>query len=229
MVYEQKLLETVAAREGKASQLKVNVRLRTNETVVGANITSRAEDNSIAPHRITLICQQTRTRDLIDDTYDAVICGTGYERTAWIRLLRTSNMAKEFGLEHATDDTPVRLVPEHYPVPRHVDDEPAHFPGPEHSEHHSERDHSNGVESVSSPSTPLSSPSLFTSPALPAPIQVRISRAYRLLPAQSGENSQSRVYLQGCAEATHGLSDTLLSVIGIRAGEVVDDLDTRGN
>ncbi|KAF8077886.1 hypothetical protein FPV67DRAFT_1463320 [Lyophyllum atratum] len=33
-----------------------------------------------------------------------------------------------------------------------------------------------------------------------------------------------RVYLQGVEEATHGLSDTLLSVLGVRAGEVVDDL-----
>ena len=32
------------------------------------------------------------------------------------------------------------------------------------------------------------------------------------------------IYLQGCCEASHGLSDTLLSVLAIRSQEVVDAL-----
>ena len=64
--------------------------------------------------------------------------------------------------------------------------------------------------------------------------RMKISRAYRLLPNVPWEEfdaSQARikgfkprVYLQGIAEETHGISDTLLSVVSIRAGEVMDDL-----
>jgi L-ornithine N5-oxygenase len=32
------------------------------------------------------------------------------------------------------------------------------------------------------------------------------------------------VFLQGCCEETHGLSDTLLSVLAVRSQEVVDAL-----
>jgi L-ornithine N5-monooxygenase len=63
---------------------------------------------------------------------------------------------------------------------------------------------------------------------------LQISRAYRLLPRDPwGVNGTSqmplkafkpRVYIQGIAEETHGMSDTLLSVVSVRAGEVMDDL-----
>ncbi|KAK0710306.1 L-lysine 6-monooxygenase (NADPH-requiring)-domain-containing protein [Lasiosphaeria miniovina] len=36
--------------------------------------------------------------------------------------------------------------------------------------------------------------------------------------------SGSGVWLQGCCEATHGLSDTLLSVLGTRSGEIVESI-----
>ena len=64
--------------------------------------------------------------------------------------------------------------------------------------------------------------------------KIRISRTYRLLPVEENtlirDTSSShkkflpRVYIQGIAEETHGLSDTLLSVLSIRCGEVIDDL-----
>ena len=64
--------------------------------------------------------------------------------------------------------------------------------------------------------------------------KIRVSRAYRLLPVEesarvresSPQNKKflPRVYIQGIAEETHGLSDTLLSVLSIRCGEVIDDL-----
>jgi L-ornithine N5-oxygenase len=40
----------------------------------------------------------------------------------------------------------------------------------------------------------------------------------------AGEEFAPKIYLQGCAEETHGLSETLLSVMGIRAAELVEDL-----
>lgn len=48
-----------------------------------------------------------------------------------------------------------------------------------------------------------------------------VARDYRLrCPAQM----RAGIYLQGCCEASHGLSDTLLSVLAIRSQEVVDAL-----
>lgn len=51
--------------------------------------------------------------------------------------------------------------------------------------------------------------------------EIRVSREYRLaLP----ESSTASVYLQGVNEATHGIADSLLSVLAIRTGEIVADL-----
>ncbi|KAH8117288.1 L-lysine 6-monooxygenase (NADPH-requiring)-domain-containing protein [Phellopilus nigrolimitatus] len=225
LIYDQKLSDSIAARDTPApGALDVRVSLRAYENVIGASTVPTASPDG--PQRIALTRQHVHTHELIEDTYDAVICGTGYERTAWLRLLRASNLAKDFGLS----DAPAKLVPAHYPVAPEAELE--REDGAEILLAADEHEHSS-TESMSSPSTPPSSPSLSLSPhAVPAPTQVRISRAYRLLPrcersspssepARKGEN---RVYLQGCAEATHGLSDTLLSVLGVRAGEVVDDL-----
>lgn len=48
-----------------------------------------------------------------------------------------------------------------------------------------------------------------------------VERNYRL---PTKDNCSLNIYLQGCNEPSHGLSDTLLSVISIRAKEIVDDL-----
>lgn len=37
-------------------------------------------------------------------------------------------------------------------------------------------------------------------------------------------DSDSRIYLQGCCELSHGLSDTLLSVLAVRSREIVDSV-----
>jgi len=50
---------------------------------------------------------------------------------------------------------------------------------------------------------------------------LNVSRTYRLsLP----EGATAGCYLQGTNEATHGISDSLISVLAIRAGEIVEDL-----
>ena len=49
----------------------------------------------------------------------------------------------------------------------------------------------------------------------------RVNRNYR---AAMKEGVGYGVYLQGCNEATHGLSDTLLSNLSIRAGEILEEL-----
>jgi L-ornithine N5-oxygenase len=51
--------------------------------------------------------------------------------------------------------------------------------------------------------------------------EVSVDRNYRMqLPA----NITAGCYLQGMNEATHGIADTLLSVLGIRAQEIVQDM-----
>jgi L-ornithine N5-oxygenase len=48
-----------------------------------------------------------------------------------------------------------------------------------------------------------------------------VDRHYRL-PLTAG--SEAGVFLQGCCEDSHGLSDTLLSVLAIRSQEVVESI-----
>lgn len=48
-----------------------------------------------------------------------------------------------------------------------------------------------------------------------------VERDYRM---RGSELLQAGVYLQGCCENSHGLSDTLLSVLAVRSQEVVDSL-----
>jgi len=48
-----------------------------------------------------------------------------------------------------------------------------------------------------------------------------VARDYRL---RTGEAFLPRIYLQGCCEDSHGLSDTLLSVLAVRSVEILDAL-----
>ncbi|MEV0292504.1 SidA/IucD/PvdA family monooxygenase [Nocardia sp. NPDC050710] len=52
-------------------------------------------------------------------------------------------------------------------------------------------------------------------------IDVEVSRRYRL---ELGESAWGAVYLQGVNEATHGISDTLISVLAHRSQDIVDDI-----
>ena len=51
--------------------------------------------------------------------------------------------------------------------------------------------------------------------------RIEVDRRYRL---QLGESSDAACYLQGVNEATHGIADSLLSVLGNRAADIVGDL-----
>ncbi|WP_116141472.1 lysine N(6)-hydroxylase/L-ornithine N(5)-oxygenase family protein [Trinickia diaoshuihuensis] len=54
-----------------------------------------------------------------------------------------------------------------------------------------------------------------------SPARCDVTRDYRL---QTGGHFQPHIYLQGCCEDTHGLSDTLLSVLACRADEIAASL-----
>ncbi|KAI9003541.1 L-lysine 6-monooxygenase, partial [Gaertneriomyces semiglobifer] len=48
-----------------------------------------------------------------------------------------------------------------------------------------------------------------------------VDREYRIV---TKPHVKAKIYLQGCCEQTHGLSDTLLSVLAVRGAEVADSL-----
>jgi L-ornithine N5-oxygenase len=54
--------------------------------------------------------------------------------------------------------------------------------------------------------------------------QIDVTRQYRL---KLNEPSDAACYLQGVNEATHGIADSLLSVLGNRAGDIAGDLLAR--
>ncbi|KAJ6262345.1 hypothetical protein Dda_3152 [Drechslerella dactyloides] len=58
----------------------------------------------------------------------------------------------------------------------------------------------------------------------PAGERFPVGRDYRVQFGDGKVSTDAGIYLQGCNEMTHGLSDTLLSVLAVRAGEVVDSI-----
>ncbi|KAI1772172.1 L-lysine 6-monooxygenase (NADPH-requiring)-domain-containing protein [Hypoxylon cercidicola] len=53
---------------------------------------------------------------------------------------------------------------------------------------------------------------------------VRVSRDYSVQFAPGKVSPGSGIWLQGCCEGTHGLSDTLLSILATRSGEIVNSV-----
>ncbi|POS86927.1 hypothetical protein EPUL_003081 [Erysiphe pulchra] len=51
-----------------------------------------------------------------------------------------------------------------------------------------------------------------------------VQRDYRVLFDADKVNSNAGIWLQGCNEKTHGLSDTLLSILAVRGGEIVKSI-----
>ncbi|KAF9880549.1 L-ornithine 5-monooxygenase [Colletotrichum karsti] len=54
--------------------------------------------------------------------------------------------------------------------------------------------------------------------------KLEVGRDYRVRYAPGTVAPEAGVYLQGCCEATHGLSDTLLSILAVRSSEIVDSI-----
>lgn len=57
--------------------------------------------------------------------------------------------------------------------------------------------------------------------------RVDVTRAYRLVLPPSEEGAEAACYLQGVNEATHGIADSLLSVLACRAAEITRDILAR--
>ncbi|KAK0463938.1 L-lysine 6-monooxygenase (NADPH-requiring)-domain-containing protein [Desarmillaria tabescens] len=195
VIYGQKVDGDIARRtNGPTSSIPL-IHIRPYSCIVAAHA---PEDNGDPDFTFTI--QHVLSCELETEKYDAIICATGYQRTSWIDLLKNSSVGKHFGLS------------------------PACQPGT--CQPHS------GHKEVGSPSSSNGS-AVSTPPTSPAlsvaelehhgDHKVYISRGYCLVPTDDG-GLKSRIYLQGVEEATHGLSDSLLSVLGVRAGEVIDDL-----
>ncbi|KID88460.1 L-ornithine 5-monooxygenase (L-ornithine N(5)-oxygenase) [Metarhizium guizhouense ARSEF 977] len=54
--------------------------------------------------------------------------------------------------------------------------------------------------------------------------KIAVGRDYKVKFAPGTVADEAGVWLQGCCEGTHGLSDTLLSVLATRSGEIVDSI-----
>ncbi|KAE9579601.1 L-ornithine N(5)-monooxygenase [Colletotrichum fructicola] len=54
--------------------------------------------------------------------------------------------------------------------------------------------------------------------------KLEVGRDYRVRFAPGTVAPEAGVYLQGCNEMTHGLSDTLLSILSVRSSEIVDSI-----
>lgn len=226
-MYDQKLDEEISRRTNRTVPLvRPKFTILNHSEVLSAETshTSIVGSSGAELKPLSLILQQTLTHDIYENSYDAIFCATGYERGSWLRLLTNSSLGKYFGLDANAQDY-TRLE-----VEASLQEDGIDSHGSSTFEVGGANDQSNSPNaSLSSGSnTPTS---LDWTPDWPrerggSTKKLYISRAYRLLPTSHGPQGklQARIYVQGLAEETHGLSDTLLSVVGIRAGEVMDDL-----
>lgn len=225
IVYDQKLDESIRRRENKLASeesMPPQITFRTYSEVISTETPSSSStlDNILngtgsmdtitakPEEPFTLLIRNLITEEITSQKYDAIVLATGYHRHAWIDYLKFGGLGKHFGLAPQTNSNMCMLRPQH-------------------------DDSSEDNDSVSDgASTPSSENSASTAPTSPSPSVLQLSsapsttmslsRQYRLMPVD--DSLKSRIYLQGIEEATHGLSDTLLSVLGIRSGEVVKDL-----
>lgn len=176
-----------------------------------------------------LTFQNGLTKQLSQLEYDVVICATGYDRSSWTQLLRRSELGKHFIRGDSSSNGLVHILPDH------AQGGDLHALSPSGSD---TVEVPGVAENLTPPLSSVSTP--FTSSGSSSPIlgrysgcrdtirdsssRVHVSRAYRLVPKDPGVEPLPRVYVQGCTESTHGLSDTLLSVVSLRAGEIVADL-----
>ncbi|KAG9107654.1 hypothetical protein FRC07_008599 [Ceratobasidium sp. 392] len=228
-VYAQKVEDAADSRPlGGVSAPNVS-RVRIN-ILPYHGISSFSVDDSEASSQpsFTVRTHHLLTGDEEDHSYDAIIMGTGYERQSWVRMFESGDrkdlpsLGEVFGL---TPRAPVQLQPA-------VENATSVPTSPL-----SKLDVAEAITVKVQAAQPLTPPrSGAATPPSPAesvgstladgapPSGVRITRAYRLLPVEQHADFTARVYVQGCAESSHGLSDTLLSVLGPRSGEVVADM-----
>jgi L-ornithine N5-oxygenase len=240
IVYEQNLDDGIAQRTQAAVSSQPHINIIPYTSIISASVLEECPSTGIllsadkktaeaSTSSFVIVTQNLISRAISETKYDIVICATGYQRSAWIDILKSSDVGNHFGLRSAS--SAVELLPSSRRLTPRQGGQPMSFD-------------MNSADSSSETSSPMSMSNCSTPPTSPGPSTfspmhidnqipdtVYISRNYQLLPIHPGESGDSpfkpRIYLQGVEEATHGLSDTLLSVLGVRAGEVVADLCSR--
>ncbi|KAI0647069.1 lysine/ornithine N-monooxygenase [Trametes meyenii] len=217
VMYHQKLLDSIKSRTGRQEDSdRTRISLRPYNSIFAAEVVPGSTDGARETIRLTLHGVLDRADS--QNTYDAVFCGTGYDRDSWVHLLAGSNLGEHLGVKSST----VELVPEpeHAPaegtVPLFAEVEDAGALSPVSSRS------TDGFSTPPTPATPQSEHAKLAADMQPS--KVRISRSYRLLSPAGDGAGEPRIYLQGCTQSTHGLSESLLSILGVRAGLVVDEL-----
>ncbi|KAI7944051.1 hypothetical protein MJO28_011579 [Puccinia striiformis f. sp. tritici] len=192
-----------------------------------------AEVNSSRDGSVDTVLENILTRTTTRARYDAVILGTGYCRQSWKGIL--------FGksVECPGPDINLRTLWPNLSLDTlhgfHPSSDPSNDDGLTNSDIVS-----NGLSDENDQASCLSEPSIET------PIDLKIARNYRLLLPETfiepnpssvtsagNENLRIRkfrptVWLQGCNEGTHGISDSLLSVLSVRSGEIFDGIKEEG-
>jgi len=244
-MYAQRVAEEVQARSPSALHLDPKLVIRPFTGLDEA----RADDVPAAT--LTLSLFNVLTRASREEVYDLVVCATGYERSGWRSILFPPGPRAGTGLgglfEHGQPHSPepanpieeavVRLEASHLQPPPRA----SRARTPSATPSSSAADSSSGTSLATSSGTSSGTSSRVTSPSpsssrsrglakptadFPVGVNYRVQLP-ETLPA-SGAKFRPTVWLQGANEDTHGISDSLLSVLSIRSGEVVDGLRREG-
>lgn len=237
MLYEQQIDDSIAKR-AKLGGIEEDVR---QQPALPPRITIRNYSSLIAVDPIKaptgasvnsgsdtflLTFQNGLTKQLSQLKYDAIICATGYERSSWFHLLRRSEIGKHFIHGDPLSSGPVQILPDH----AQENDSEVLLPSDFEVEGPGMTD-SPTSSSVNTPPTSLGSSSpMFDGDSgchnigPDTPSKVYVTRTYRLVPKGTDVEPLPRIHIQGCTESTHGLGDTLFSVISVKAGEIAGDL-----
>ncbi|GAA5962679.1 hypothetical protein JCM3765_006164 [Sporobolomyces pararoseus] len=266
-MYAQKLEEDIAERNVSrgedASELLLDPKLNIcpYTTILSASI---ASSSAVQLELRNTIKEENRTVE-----YDAIICGTGYDRQAYRNILfptstvatddsTTVSLTKLFST--STEQTFIPSIPE---LPLNVNLPPSAFtrrisddftspsfpPSRSASVAGSVTSSSDDNDSLRTrrsggvSTTPSTSPSIASTPSTslersskpnsePTIPEFVVGENYRLqVPTKAKDdlNFKPTIWLQGSCEKSHGISDSLLSVLAVRSGEVVGALLSEGN
>ncbi|KAG1862943.1 L-lysine 6-monooxygenase (NADPH-requiring)-domain-containing protein [Suillus tomentosus] len=220
VMYDQRVDSDIARRKKNAlAATDAHITIITYSNLASAEISTHPSQTSTETetdtHTFSVLLQNTLTQDFSEATYDAIVCATGYERNSWLNLLKSSSLGKHFGLCATSDNTRLSVERD--------------FRATINGKNGAFKAATNGINGHSRTSVTgingEKTHAQYTSTETKDSDTIYISRSHRLLPLQTASHeSIPKIYLQGCAEETHGITETLLSVVGIRAGEVVEDL-----
>ncbi|GAA5941186.1 uncharacterized protein JCM15063_006394 [Sporobolomyces koalae] len=250
-MYAQKVEEDIAERNKDESALLLDPKLTIlpYTTLLSATVT---ESSTIDLELRNTIKEETR-----NVVYDAIVCGTGYDRQAYRNILfptsrveldqdaaNTVPLAKLFS--DAEESMSMPTIPQ---LPLDVDLSASSFkrrlsddftsPSSTATRSASVASSVDYADSIrrhneTSSSTPLTSPSIASTPSSSLEREKRaaataspdfvVGENYRLqVPSktQTSVDFKPTIWLQGSCEKSHGISDSLLSVLAVRSGEVV--------